>query len=244
MLEQLPQSSAFRHKVGVLANLIAEHLGAPSRMLVLGCGSGVEAAELATQFGSEVFGIDLLSHFDAAAARVAKLRRGDATDLDFPDAFFDQVYSYHALEHIPDYRGALGEMRRVLRPGGGYCIGTPNRSRLIGYIGSTNASLRNKIGWNLNDWKCRLRGRFRNEFGAHAGFTKTELSSELRSVFGEVEDITLAYYTRVYSGHARAVRGMSRLGLAPFLFPSIYFVGTLRPSVSVAPESSVDLSSR
>lgn len=59
------------------------------------------------------------------------LQRGDATSLDFADGRFDCIYSFHALEHIPDYRKALQEMRRVLAPGGTYCIGTPNRLRLV-----------------------------------------------------------------------------------------------------------------
>jgi hypothetical protein len=37
--------------------------------------------------------------------------------------------SDHALEHIPDPRVALKEMRRVLSRGGGYWIGAPNRHR-------------------------------------------------------------------------------------------------------------------
>lgn len=47
----------------------------------------------------------------------------DATSLDFNDASLDAVASFDVLEHIPDYRRALREFARVLRPGG-LCVAT------------------------------------------------------------------------------------------------------------------------
>ncbi|MEL7975035.1 class I SAM-dependent methyltransferase [Isoptericola sp. F-RaC21] len=46
------------------------------------------------------------------------LRVGDAQDLDLPDASFDTVVCTFSLCGIGDDRAALGEMTRVLRPGG------------------------------------------------------------------------------------------------------------------------------
>lgn len=47
------------------------------------------------------------------------LVRADARDLPWPDAWFDRVVCVSTLEHIPEGREqALGEMIRVLRPGG------------------------------------------------------------------------------------------------------------------------------
>jgi SAM-dependent methyltransferase len=46
------------------------------------------------------------------------LRHEDLTALTFPDRSFDAVLSFDVLEHVPDYRRALGEMARVLAPGG------------------------------------------------------------------------------------------------------------------------------
>jgi SAM-dependent methyltransferase len=42
----------------------------------------------------------------------------DITAVPVPDASFDAVLCSHVLEHVEDDRAALGEMRRVLRPGG------------------------------------------------------------------------------------------------------------------------------
>ena len=217
----------FAQKCGVMAHLIETLLSRPERILVVGCGAGVEAAELAHRLSAQVVGIDMNDDFDPRAAQYAQLQRGDATALEFPDASFDHVYSYHALEHIPDYRQALREMRRVLTASGTYCIGTPNKSRCIGYLGSTNASLGDIVRWNLNDWRRRLTGTFHNEFGAHAGFTREHLAAELGSMLGQPQDITLAYYEHVYSSKAGLVRIVERSGLGRYVFPSVYFVGAI-----------------
>ena len=42
----------------------------------------------------------------------------DATDLRFPDKFFDRVFSISAFEHILDIERALGEIKRILKVGG------------------------------------------------------------------------------------------------------------------------------
>jgi ubiquinone/menaquinone biosynthesis C-methylase UbiE len=65
----------------------------------------------------------------ADLGRDADLREGDAEHLPFGDASFDTVVCALSLCTIPDPVAALGEMRRVLRPGG--------RLLLLDHIGST-----------------------------------------------------------------------------------------------------------
>jgi SAM-dependent methyltransferase len=213
-------------KTASLAEIIRLRVkNVPERILVVVCGKGTEAAVLAEELGVKVVGIDIVSEFDTRAAMIAELRIGDATKMDFEDSSFDFVFSYHALEHIPDYRAALYEMRRILKPDGGFLIGTPNRSRLIGYLGSRDATICNKIRWNLSAWKAKLRGKFRNEFGAHAGYTLEELQSELKTVFSTVDNITPDYYFRVYAGKRNLVSLLNQIGIWRWLFPAIYFLG-------------------
>ncbi|WP_435828362.1 class I SAM-dependent methyltransferase [Saccharopolyspora shandongensis] len=50
--------------------------------------------------------------------REVALSVGDAQRLEFPDASFDTVVCTFSLCAIPDDRVAVGEMKRVLRPGG------------------------------------------------------------------------------------------------------------------------------
>ncbi len=48
----------------------------------------------------------------------AAMERIDITDIQHPDASFDVIYCSHVLEHVPDDRRAMAELRRVLKPSG------------------------------------------------------------------------------------------------------------------------------
>jgi SAM-dependent methyltransferase len=82
--------------------------------------------------GATVFGIDIseptVRQAQAAfpdgglGAAVADVRR-----LPFRDGSFDAVYSMGTIEHFRDPETALGEIHRVLRPGGRAVVGVPNR---------------------------------------------------------------------------------------------------------------------
>ena len=52
--------------------------------------------------------------------------------LPFRDAVFDAIKATELLEHVPDVARALGECRRVLRPGGHLVITAPFLERLHG----------------------------------------------------------------------------------------------------------------
>lgn len=53
------------------------------------------------------------------------LLAADALNLPFADASFDAVICSEVLEHLPDYRAAIAELVRVLRPGGRVAISVP-----------------------------------------------------------------------------------------------------------------------
>lgn len=195
------------------------------KLLVVGCGSGVEAAILAERLQVEVVGIDVQENFDERARQRARLQKGDATALEFADESFDFVFSYHALEHIENPRKALREMNRVLKTGGGFWIGTPNKSRIVGYVGGKDTSLAQKIKWNLADWRARAAGRFRNELGAHAGFTAPELESLLAEVFPTVNDQTDTYFFEIYENRQSLIKSIARSGFSRYVYPSVYFSG-------------------
>ena len=43
---------------------------------------------------------------------------GDVTDLPFEDGYFDVAHCHAVLMHVPDTKGVLSEVKRVLKPGG------------------------------------------------------------------------------------------------------------------------------
>ena len=210
-----------------IAEIILEnHPQKPEKILVVGCGSGLEAAILAQKLEAHVVGIDIVGNFDSEAAKFASLEVGNAMSLRFVDSSFDFVYSYHALEHIDNPLLSLKEMKRVLKDGGGYWIGTMNRHRLIGYIGSKNVTFGEKVQWNIADWTARLSGKFRNELGAHAGFSSLELQSFLSNVFSTNEEVSNIYYKKLYSSNELLITFLHLSHLSRIAYPAIYFMGS------------------
>lgn len=51
---------------------------------------------------------------------------GSADDIPFDDNTFDKVVSVETLEHVENDDGFLGEVKRVLKPGGGFLVTTPH----------------------------------------------------------------------------------------------------------------------
>jgi ubiquinone/menaquinone biosynthesis C-methylase UbiE len=233
-------------KTRVLASLVQDTIHragcwkAKPAILVVGCGDGTEASALSLEFGVRVTGIDLGSHyeFDEEAKKHADLMLADATALPFPNHSFDFVYSHHMLEHIPETRKALSEMQRVLRPGGFFMVGTPNKNRIMGYWSSEGITWRKRFEFNWEDWQMRWRNQFENRYGAHAGFTEKELHDELQDTFhGLLANVTAKYYGQLYRRHRWLVSVLAATGMGRFLFPSLYFVGT-KPETSLSPAAS------
>ncbi|MBF0625678.1 MAG: class I SAM-dependent methyltransferase [Magnetococcales bacterium] len=70
------------------------------------------------RLGARVIGVDFLV---LPGTRVA----ADVTRLPFADACADLIVATGLLEHVADPRAVLGEMRRVLRPGGNLHVEIP-----------------------------------------------------------------------------------------------------------------------
>jgi ubiquinone/menaquinone biosynthesis C-methylase UbiE len=93
------------------------------RLLEVGCGRGHLLRRIQDQ-GVDATGVDV--NPEAVARAVTRnVLQMSATALEFPDASFDQICSFHAIEHIPDVDRALAEMARVLRPNGSLLLVYP-----------------------------------------------------------------------------------------------------------------------
>jgi SAM-dependent methyltransferase len=106
------------------------------------CGTGVVAVTAARK-GAEVTGLDFTPELLARAhenSRVAKVavdwQDGDVEALPFPDNTFDVVLSQFGHIFAPRPEVAIGEMLRVLRPGGTIAFATWPPEHYAGRVGA------------------------------------------------------------------------------------------------------------
>ena len=114
-------------------------------ILDVACGTGIVARTAAASLDHQahIVGLDLNPTMLAVARRADPAltwQDGDAAALPFDDATFDLVMCQAALMFFPDPISALGEMRRVARPGGRVVVQVPGRlSRSPGYLALSQA---------------------------------------------------------------------------------------------------------
>jgi SAM-dependent methyltransferase len=92
------------------------HLPAFGRILDLGCGPNRELAPYRTT-GRQVWGTDFQTHPELTDAQWFRPMMPDGK-IPFPSGSFEVVAASWVLEHVMDPEHFLGEVRRVLRPGG------------------------------------------------------------------------------------------------------------------------------
>ena len=94
-----------------------------TRILEVGIGTGRISAPLIAR-GLNVMGLDLAREMmDRLRVKLApgslfRLVQGDASKLPFPAATFDVELAVHVFHLIAPWRQAIGELVRVLQPGG------------------------------------------------------------------------------------------------------------------------------
>jgi arsenite methyltransferase len=108
-------------------------LRAGERVVDVGCGAGIDSLIAAKMVGpsGHVVGVDMTQPMleKARASAVAmsatnvEFRQGFAEELPVPDDWADVVISNGVMNLFPDKSAGLGEMARVLKPGGRLQIG-------------------------------------------------------------------------------------------------------------------------
>jgi SAM-dependent methyltransferase len=155
-------------------------LRAGARVLDAGCGSGRTLEELGGY--GEVFGIEL----DPGAADVARARGcgevlvGRLEELPWEDGYFDLITCLDVIEHTPDDRVTLRELRRVCRPGGFLLVTVPAYQGL----------------WSMHDvanhhYRRYSRGRLRASAG-DAGWRVRRMTSFNGLLLGPAAAVRLA----------------------------------------------------
>ncbi len=116
------------------------------QVLDIGCGAGVDLLALAERVGQEgqVVGLDpnhqvLKTARDAASGHVnVLLVAAGAEQMPFITESFDRARTDRVLQHIPQASQALGEIWRVLRPGGIVTLVEPDWQMMAVYPGSAD----------------------------------------------------------------------------------------------------------
>lgn len=141
-------------------------------VLEVGFGSGAAIGQVAQRLsGGKVCGIDysetmvrLALKRNAAAVREGRveIHHGDISALPYEDDSFDKAYAIHSIYFWPDPLAALGEMRRVLKPGGLAAISILSRDDML------------KMGPRLPDF-ILYSGKELVDLFEHAGFIDVRL---------------------------------------------------------------------
>ncbi len=98
------------------------------RWLDVGCSAGfvVKAAEEA---GFEAYGVDIETggiEYGRSVLGLTHLACGSLEEQRYPEGHFSAISAYDVIEHVPDVREFVRELKHVLAPRGVIDIGTPD----------------------------------------------------------------------------------------------------------------------
>jgi SAM-dependent methyltransferase len=95
------------------------------RLLDVGCQFG-ELLFLAKKLGYEADGLEInQGNVEYVRRQGFKVYSTILEDAEIPDNHYDTIIVNHVLEHVPNPKTFLDEVRRILRPGGFLFIGVP-----------------------------------------------------------------------------------------------------------------------
>ncbi len=169
------------------------------KVLDVGCGGGFTCEFLAER-GAIVAGLDQSHKCIVAAQAHARTsgfeidyQKGVAEEMPFGDRTFDVVVCVDVLEHVADLEQVVGEIGRVLKPGGCFFFDTINRnlkSRMVMIWLMEN--LLGEIPRGVHDWHKFIQPQELTHRLQHQGFSDIEIRGF--DVFGKALRLNFAPY--------------------------------------------------
>jgi ubiquinone/menaquinone biosynthesis C-methylase UbiE len=133
------EGAIYRERLATVLGWVDElPLSPGEQVLEIGCGGGASTVALA-QRGHLVQAIDSVANMlnstrqcaaDAGVSSSVFTNQGDAHNLAFPESAFGLVLAIGVIPYLHSPKKALGEMARVLKPGGYLLVTQSNRWRL------------------------------------------------------------------------------------------------------------------
>ena len=108
---------------------VFQQLSGVKDVLSIGCGPAIIEAGLA-ELGFSVTGLDISEEALGQAPDNIRKKAGSAEKMDFSESSFDAVIYVASLQFIEEYKQAVKETTRVLRPGGKGLVMLLNRLSL------------------------------------------------------------------------------------------------------------------
>lgn len=109
-------------------------------VLECGCGIATDGINFArsdaryTGMDFSTTALELARHRFEQEGRRGRFVQGSITELPFPDESLDLVYSNGVIHHLPETERVVGELYRVLRPGGRAIVMVYHRSSLNHHV--------------------------------------------------------------------------------------------------------------
>ncbi len=151
------------------------------RVLEIGTGAGY-GIEVIAPHAAHFITLDKHRAEGLSAWENGSFQQASVPPLPFADGEFDWVVSFQVIEHIARDRALLQEVARVLKPGGGFIVSTPNR----------------KMSLTRNPWHVRE-------------YTPEEFSTLLATYFSEIEALGVEGNTRVMAYYEKNRQGVERI---------------------------------
>lgn len=195
----LPEPLATKGIAAVLKHL-EPHAGA--LLLEVGAGTGRISLPLLAR-GANLIGCDLSARMltrQREKNSTVRVAQADAARLPFGAAQFDGLLTIHVLHLMSEWRQALREFRRVLRPGATY-VNSWNAHGLLDVDAQIRDAWRGLVEAHGADWR-RPGIQSRDELLAEARAMGAQVEEVMGAEFGEsmsAGEVLEAIASRVYS---------------------------------------------